>query len=132
MSINALVSPTNDPTPTLSGGAGVEAGDEPTVTVTVYEGASVGGTVAASESVTASGAAWSYTTPHLSDGTYTAQASQSDEAGNVGLSAPVTFTVDTTPPVVSMKALASPTKSATPTLTGAAGVAAGDDASARS
>ncbi len=126
--MNALASPTNDPTPTLSGGAGVEAGDEPTVTVTIYEGATVGGTVAASESVTASGAAWSYTAAHLTDGTYTAQASQSDDAGNLGRSAPVTFTVDTTPPVVTMNALASPTKNATPTLTGAAGVAAGDDA----
>ncbi|MGO9762123.1 MAG: Ig-like domain-containing protein, partial [Solirubrobacteraceae bacterium] len=128
VSIDAVPSPSKDAEPTLSGDAGVEAGDESTIAVTVYRGSTVGGTVAASEDVTAVGASWSYTTPHLADGTYTAQASQSDEAGNIGTSAAVTFTVDTTPPAVSIHTLASPTKDQTPTLTGGAGVAPGDDA----
>jgi large repetitive protein len=128
VSINTLASPRNDPTPKLSGGAGVEAGDEPTIVVTVYEGSSVEGTIAASGSVTPVADAWSYTTPHLSDGTYTAQASQRDEAGNLGKSTPMTFTIDTTPPAVSMSALPIPLDSSEPTLSGAAGVAEGDSA----
>ena|GEM_PF-867353 len=128
VSIEPVPSPTKDAEPTLTGGAGVEAGDEALVSVTIYKGASVGGSVAASEDLVPSGAAWSYKAPHLSDGIYTAQAVQSDEAGNVGRSAAVTFTVDTTPPAVTIHALASPTKSATPTLSGAVGVASGDEA----
>jgi large repetitive protein len=128
VSIDPVPSPTKDAEPTLTGGAGVEAGDEALVSVTIYKGASVGGTVAASETVVPSGPAWSYKAPHLSDGTYTAQAVQSDEAGNVGKSAAVTFTIDTTPPAVTIHTLASPTKNATPTLSGVAGVASGDEA----
>jgi large repetitive protein len=128
VTINAVASPTNNPTPKLSGGAGVEAGDEPTIVVTVYEGTTVGGTIAVpAGSVPRVGAAWSYTTPHLSDGTYTAQASQRDEAGNLGKSAPMTFTVDTTPPVVSIETLHSPTNNAEPTLTGTASDEAVDE-----
>ncbi len=128
VSIEPVPTPTKDAEPTLTGGAGVEAGDEALVSVTIYKGASVGGTVAASESVAVSGSGWSYKAPHLSDGTYTAQASQSDEAGNVGKSAATTFTIDTTAPAVTIHTLASPTKNATPTLSGAAGVASGDGA----
>ena len=65
----------------------------------------------------------------LADGTYTAQAEQSDDVGNVGKSGAVTFTVDTTPPAVSINALVSPTNNPEPTLTGGAGVATGDKAS---
>ena len=121
VSINALASLTNDPTPTLSGGAGVEAGDAKSVTVTIYDGASVGGPVAASAGVTPSLGAWSFEAPHLSDGTYTAQATESDEAGNVGKSGTVTFTVDTTPPAVSINPVAPFTKDARPKLGGGAG-----------
>jgi major membrane immunogen (membrane-anchored lipoprotein) len=128
VSIEQVPTPTKDAEPTLTGGAGVETGDEALVFVTIYKGASVGGSVAASEDLVPSGAAWSYKAPHLSDGIYTAQAVQSDEAGNVGRSAAVTFTVDTTPPAVTIHALASPTKNATPTLSGAAGTASGDKA----
>ena len=79
VTMSLVASPTNDPTPTLKGSAGTAEGDNPAVTVMVYQGNVVGGTVAASETVAASGGVWSYTTPHLGDGTYTAQASQSDE-----------------------------------------------------
>ena len=100
VSINALASPTKNSTPTLAGGAENDEGDIQTVAVTIYQGNSAGGTVAASANVPASGGAWSYTTPHLSDGTYTARATQSDEAGNAGISSPVTFTVTTPPPTL--------------------------------
>src|SRR5919198_309514 len=46
---------------------------------------------------TAAGGGWSAdTSPALSEGTYTAQAEQLDEAGNRGISAANTFTVDST------------------------------------
>ena len=128
VSLSPVASPTNDSTPTLGGGAGTAPGDEPTVTVTIYEGGSVGGSVAASASVPRSGGAWSYTSSHLSDGTYTAQATQSDEAGNTGASTPSTFTVDTSSPKVSINPVTSPTNDTTPTLAGGAGTAGGDAA----
>jgi hypothetical protein len=128
VTIDAVPSPTNNATPTLIGGAGTASGDKATVTVKIYDGAVVGGTVAQSTTVTPTGAEWSYKATHLADGTYTAQAEQSDEAGNVGKSSAVTFTVDTTPPAVTINAVPSPTNDATPTLTGAVGVATGDDA----
>ncbi len=90
--------------------------DHPTVTVTIHEGTMVAGKVTASGRGPVSAGAWSYTAAHLNDGTYTAQAAQSDEAGNVGTSAPVTFTVDTTPPAVTINAVPSPTKDTEPTL----------------
>src|SRR5262249_50223531 len=82
VSIGPLPSPTGDSTPTLKGGAGTAPGDDKTVAVTIYKGSSVGGSVAASESVSAVSGAWSFTSPHLADGTYTAQATQGDQAGN--------------------------------------------------
>jgi large repetitive protein len=126
VSINAVASLSNDAEPALSGGAGVAVGDESTVTVIIYQGASAGGTVAVSGGVAVSHGTWSYAASHLADGTYTAQASQSDEAGNLGKSAAVTFTIDTTPPAVTIHPVASPSQTTEPTLTGAAGVAVGD------
>src|SRR6185437_3223622 len=105
--------------PTLSGAAGKAEGDDLTVSVTIYEGSPAGGKVAAFENVTRSGGSWSYVAPHLGDGAYTAQVTQSDAAGNVG-TAEHTFTVDTTAPAVTLNALSSPTKDPTPTLTGSA------------
>jgi len=129
VSINALSSPTKESEPTLTGGVGIEAGDMPSVSVTIYEGISVAGVVVASGSATVSAATWSYKAPHLASGTYTVQASQSDEAGNVGISGAVTFRVDTTKPLVTIDPVASPTKNPEPALSGGVGVAAGDLAS---
>jgi hypothetical protein len=56
----------------------------------------------------------------LQDGTYTAQATQSNLASEVGTSAPVTFTVDTAAPTVRLNAPASPSDDATPSFTGSA------------
>jgi hypothetical protein len=128
VSIKPVSTPTNDPTPTLSGGASDGVGDDSTVSVTIYDGGSVGGTVAAEGLVSRSGANWEYTpAAPLPQGAYTAQASQADEAGAVGESGAVTFVVDTTPPAVSISAVVSPTKNTRPTFTGGAGVAVGDD-----
>jgi len=127
VTISAVASPTKETTPTLTGDAGLAVGDEPTVSVTIYEGAIVGGNVIASAEVPAGTGVWSYQTPDLADGTYTAQATQSDEAGNVGTSAAVTFRVDTTPPAVTIDPVPTPAKDTEPTLAGAAGVALGDE-----
>ncbi|HEX5851598.1 MAG TPA: Ig-like domain-containing protein [Solirubrobacteraceae bacterium] len=127
VSIDPASSPTNDATPTLTGGDGTEAGDTG-VTVTIYKGPAPEGETASTGEASTEGSAWGYTPNELPDGTYTAQATQHDEAGNTATSTPVTFTVDTTAPAVSIDPAASPTKDATPTLTGSAGTEAGDTA----
>src|SRR5262245_10235097 len=48
VSITPLSSPTGNSTPTLEGGAGIRVVDNPNVTMTVYKGGAVGGTIAAS------------------------------------------------------------------------------------
>ncbi len=124
---------TNDATPTYSGSGGTATGDLSTVTVKVYSGSSASGSPVATLSASVgAGGAWSVTpssalTP---DGIYTARAQQSDAAGNTGFSSPSTFTVDTTPPVVTLTAPAngSYTNTAAPTFSGAAGTVSGDDA----
>ena len=87
---------TKSRTPALSGTAGTAAGDSATVTARIYAGATAGGT--AVQTLTATGASWTATPTALADGTYTAQASQTDGGGNTGRSATRTFTVDTTAP----------------------------------
>ncbi|MDQ6810642.1 MAG: Ig-like domain-containing protein, partial [Actinomycetota bacterium] len=119
VTLNAVPTPTNNPTPTLAGTAGTEEGDSSTVQVTVHEG-SLGGPVFAFAAVSKTGGTWSYTTPNLPDGTYTAQATQADEAGNTGTSEAVKFTVHTTPPPVTLNPVTS-THDPTPTLEGSAG-----------
>src|SRR5207247_680743 len=122
-------------TPTFSGVAGNAPGDGSLVTVKVYAGSSASGspvqTLSAgrqgdnSYSVVASGP--------LANGTYTAQAQQSDAAGNTGSSSANTFTVDvsvadTTPPTVTLTqpANGASVTTATPTFAGVAGSAPGD------
>jgi hypothetical protein len=132
VTIDAVPSPTNDPTPTLGGDAQVEEGSEEAVAVTIYKGDAAGGTIVAGpHTLATSGGAWQYTSPQLADGAYTAQATRRDEAGNIGMSTPVTFTVDTTPPAIS---ITSPGDISTahvsrPTFSGLAGHAAGDEQS---
>ena len=105
-----LSSPTGGSTvkvakPTFSGAAGTATGDSSTVTVKVYAGADTTGTLAQTLSATASSGAWSVTSPSdLPPGTYTAIASQASSNGNTGSSAAVTFTVDTSGPVVAVTA----------------------------
>src|SRR4029077_16091363 len=98
----------NDPTPTLKGAAGTEAGDLPSIKVTIYEGSSASGHEAAAAVVPVSAGKWTYTAPQLKDGTYTALVTQSDKAGNVGVGGPAAFTIDTTKPKISVGAVTSP------------------------
>lgn len=92
-------SATNDNTPTYSGAAGAQAGDLATVTIRVYAGPSASGSPHQTLTATRAGDSWSKTgTAPLADGTYTAQAAQSDSAGNVNVSEAGTFVIDTAKP----------------------------------
>ncbi|TML08996.1 MAG: hypothetical protein E6G39_17000, partial [Actinobacteria bacterium] len=104
LSINQLSHQQFKTFPELSGTAGKEGGDLPTVLVKIYKGSVPGGQVAIEKSVAASGGAWSFaSSTNLVDGPYTAVATESDEAGNVATSAPVTFTLDIEPPALSLE-----------------------------
>ncbi|MEA2202008.1 MAG: hypothetical protein QOI89_2604 [Solirubrobacteraceae bacterium] len=93
----ATGSSTTSTSQVVAGSAGASPGDVPAVTVQLYAGSTVGPNAVEALTVPASGGGWSATFGGLSPGTYTARAEQGDQAGNVGTSIPVTFTV-TTPP----------------------------------
>ncbi|MEA2201689.1 MAG: thermitase, partial [Solirubrobacteraceae bacterium] len=89
----------NKTTPTVSGSAGTATGDNTTVTVKIYNGTGTGGSVAQTfNGVAVTSGSWSVIASALTQGTYTAQVTQGDSAGNSG-SGTSTFTVDTTPAV---------------------------------
>jgi hypothetical protein len=89
---------TTDATPTLSGAAGNTSGDSTIVSVKIYSGSSATGTPVQTKPVTRTGATWTTTASTLADGTYTAQATQTDTSGNTGTSSANTFKVDATKP----------------------------------
>ena len=87
-------SSTSGSSQTVSGAADTGEGDLPAITVHLYSGSSITGQAPLqSVGVQASGESWSAVFGGLTPGTYTAQAEQSDDVGNVGRSEPVTFTV---------------------------------------
>jgi hypothetical protein len=101
---------TGDGDVTFRGLAGTEPGDDVgEVRVEISAGTSPGTPV---RTVTAdpddATGAFEVTASGLADGTWTAQAVQSDDAGNTGRSDPVTFTVDLTPPSAPVVITTSP------------------------
>jgi hypothetical protein len=119
----------NSSKPIISGLAGQASGDEPSVTLKLYEGSTVAGSPIRTYEVTPSAANWTTgAVSALADGPYTVLAEQSDEAGNTGKSAAVTFTIDTTLPAVTLTSPAdkSSTSAEFESFSGAAGSAAGD------
>jgi len=105
ITLNPLGStPLSTATPALTGMAGTESSDSPSVTVTIYAG--TGATGSPVRTLTAavgpSGLFSAAVTPALADGTYTAQATQGDAAGSVGVSSNVTFSIDTKAPHVTL------------------------------
>jgi hypothetical protein len=82
--------------PTFTGGGGLAANDSATITVRVYAGTTATGTPVDTRTTTRLALTGLYTVigKALASGTYTAVASQSDAAGNVGTSAPRTLTVN--------------------------------------
>jgi hypothetical protein len=134
-----ITSPTNESvinnqTPTISGKteALLEVGLEKTVTVKIYEGAltviNPGITPVQTLQVTIAGDTWSVSSEKaLSPGTYTVQA-EAEEVPEPVPSALVTFTIDTTPPLVTLTSPANGSSriSGSQVLAGAAGTAPGD------
>jgi Bacterial Ig-like domain len=115
-------------TPAFSGAAGQAAGDLPTITLTIHAGASASGAVVEQVQATAASGAWALTATGLANGTYTAQAQQSNQAGTTGTSAAVSFSVNSPGPLVT---ITSPANGSTVTVTaltlaGTAGTQAGD------
>jgi subtilisin-like proprotein convertase family protein len=85
-----------DTRPMLLGSAGAAFGDAGAVTVNLWSGTLAAGLPAQTLIVPrdhASGA-WSAQPAALAEGTWTVRAEQSDSAGNIGVSAPSTFSVD--------------------------------------
>jgi hypothetical protein len=101
------------------------AGDTTTVTVSVYRGSSVTGTLVATATAAGAGpgAPWkSSAIGGLTEGTYTAIArEESSLTGNpTGESNAATFLVETKSPTVTLAAVASPSNDVTPTFSGTA------------
>jgi len=114
--LNGSVS--NKQAPSFSGHTEEADGE---VTLKIYAGPTAQGTViqALSTRLFSPGGTWSVGPAKLlKDGTYTAQATQ--VASETGASSPVTFTVDTAPPTVTLNPPESPSDNATPSFTGTA------------
>ncbi|MFZ5849036.1 MAG: Ig-like domain-containing protein [Actinomycetota bacterium] len=94
----SISSPANGSTvsdrPAFSGKAGTAAGDKGSVSLSLFTGTAAGGKAA--QQLTAQvgkDGSWTVTSAKLAAGTYTAQATQKDDAGNTGTSNAVTFIV---------------------------------------
>jgi hypothetical protein len=103
-------SSTNSGSQPVSGVASTASRDLSAVTIRLFLGATVGSPLETLVVAASPNGNWSTTFGGLGPGTYTVQAEQQDNAGNAGLSAPVTFTViaptpppPPTPPVASFK-----------------------------
>jgi hypothetical protein len=97
---------------TLAGVAGAATGDSATVNVNVYSGSAATGTPVLTRAVTRTAATWTTSVTTLTDGTYTAQATQADSAGNTATTATRTFTIDTIAPTRTSIAAANGTGTA--------------------
>jgi Bacterial Ig-like domain len=122
--IVTITSPTNgsdvSETPSFSGLAEETSG---AVTLRIYAGHMAEGEVIQllSTPSTSPGGAWSVgPAAPLKNGTYTAQAKQTNVAAETGTSSPVRFKVDTPPPKVTLNAPESPSTNTTPSFTGTA------------
>jgi hypothetical protein len=116
----ATGSASNNPTPSFAGRA-EEGGTA--VTLRMYDGPTAEGPVVQelSTALIGFGGAWSLgPTEVLNDGIYTARASQTNVALQTGTSAPVTFTVDTASPRVTLNSIESPVSDTTPSFNGTA------------
>jgi hypothetical protein len=120
----SITSPLNgsviiNPTPSFSGEG--EAGSE--VTLEIYEGHAAEGTaIRKMQTAFFLGSTW-FTEPvgePLNDGTYTARATQTNDFLEPGESTPVTFTVETARPAVTLNSPESPSDNTTPSFTGTA------------
>ncbi len=117
--LNAPPTPSNNTTPAFSG----TASDTEPITVRVYKGTKAEGPVVASTTAPGTGGAWSSgaASPALPSGTYTVNATQPSSLGNAaGISASVTFVVETAPPHVTLAPIAKLSNNTAPVFTGTA------------
>jgi hypothetical protein len=88
-------SSTSNAEPQFAGAAGTASGDKSAIKVKIYAGSAASGTPTRTLNATAHAGSWSVTPgTALAPGTYTAQATQQDSAGNLGTSSPHTFTIN--------------------------------------
>ena len=119
ISLERPESPSKDTTPRFEG----SASETTPVTVHIFAGPKPEGSEVAKATATVTGGKWKSeaASPALTDGEYTAVATQPSALGNSpGVSPPVTFEVDTKPPTVMLNQPQSPSKNTTPTFTGTA------------
>jgi hypothetical protein len=87
-------SSTSSSTESFGGTAGTAPGDASLITIRLFAGQAIGSQAPLETlAVQASGESWSAAVGGLVPGSYAAQATQSDLAGNTGSSAPVSFTI---------------------------------------
>lgn len=96
VALNAIAALSTNNKPAFTGLRGSAGNDSTTVTLKIYSGALPVGTPVQVKSVTVAGSAWTLVAVPLSDGTYTVQVEQLDQAGNKGVSAARTFVIKTT------------------------------------
>ena len=110
--INTAGITTNQPTQAISGT--VTAGEAPVgTTLTLFDNGDAIGTA-----TVGSGGVWTTSVTLLGDGTHSIVAQDTDAAGNVGLSGPAVFTLDTVPPAVVIGIAGTTTNQATQTISG--------------
>jgi hypothetical protein len=128
VSLNPISEYTNSPTPGFAGGLGTDPGDIAAVLLEIYPGtAAVPGKQIRSLNASESGGSWVASLgagEALEDGTYTALATQRDQAHNAGLSIARTFILDTHAPQLTLSAPSEST--GLETVSGSAGTATGD------
>jgi len=83
----------DDATPRLTGSAGTAPGDLDDVQIALFAGSSATGQPVQTLDASVVSVTWSFDASSLSDGEYTAEATQSDDAGNNGTSGARSFTV---------------------------------------
>jgi len=113
----------------FKGTAGGATGDAAEVTVEIFRGESTAAeNLESSFGVARSGSSWSSGSsgPQLSNGTFTVRVRQADSVGNLGVSSPVTFTVDAKPPTLTLEPVPAVIPTSTPTFSGTGSEEPGD------
>ncbi len=119
VSITGPSSPTSDTTPSFSGNA---SETEP-VMVKVFKGTKTTGSPVATVEAPVKGGKWGpvSSAPALGEGEYTALAIERSSLGNLeGKSSPLSFTVETKSPTVTLETPTTPSKLRSPTFSGTA------------
>jgi Bacterial Ig-like domain len=119
VTLDQPTSRSNNTTPSFSG----TASEATPVTVDVYHGESAEGTPTVTLKSQVTGERWASAdvSPPLTDGAYTAVATQPGSFGSpTGVSNSVRFEIDTQPPTVTLKAPPSPSNDTTPSFAGTA------------